>query len=382
MPADSEAFSDFIQSEMVFSPSQFVAQYNLALETVFPVVLIEGELLNFKIARGRWVYGDVADERSRLRLFGSVDRLNFDLEDGMRIRVLARPRLSNEYGFSLNIESIQPIGQGSIKKSQDLLAQKLESEGLFEPGRKRQIVKYPQRIGLLASADSAGYADFMKIMNARWPLVEVSLFDSRVQGERAPKELILGLNKLNSLSQNLDAIVIIRGGGSPEDLQAFSAENFVRAVANSRTPTVVGVGHEIDQTLSEKAADLAASTPSNAAELLFPSVQVEAQNIANIQKTLLRSVQENLVDRSENITSLQSELSRATQIFLDQKSQELSKIIDQIKSADPKNVLNLGYALVSDPSGNLLKSKQQADSVNSYQIRFYDGNILANKEKN
>src|SRR5581483_9878111 len=257
-------------SEVELTPSQFVAIFNQTLDLAYPSVAISGELANFRISKQKWVYFDLKDESSTLKFFGSVYQLPGPLKDGLMLKIRAQPRLHHTYGFSLNVLHIEPTGEGSIKKAAELLQAKLASEGLFDPARKRHLPYPPERIGLITSSGAAAYADFKKVLNARWRGLIIDFVDVQVQGESAPAQIVEALERLNEEAQPPEVIVLIRGGGSPEDLIAFSSEQVTRAVAASRVPTLVAIGHETDISLAELAADKRASTPSNAAELLVP----------------------------------------------------------------------------------------------------------------
>lgn len=371
-----------LPQEMIFTPSDFVREYNAALEAVFPLVIVEGELLNFKVAQNKWVYADIADEGAKIRLFGSVFNLLHQLSDGMKVRVIAQPRLHPLYGLSLNIESITPIGEGNIKKAAEELARKLSAEGLFDESRKRPLPRYPKRIGLISSLESAAYADFIKIMNARWRGVEVVAYHSSVQGESAPAEICRALDTLNSYVPTLDVIVLIRGGGSPEDLQAFSAESVVRAVANSRVPTIAGIGHEIDVSLTELAADVSASTPSNVAELLFPDVRDEARNLSaraeNLQyqvKHALERFEETIKLHHENLVQLIDNALEKRQYYIDTSRNFLS-------STNPMTLLSNGYSIITDEKNQVVvSSKSKLLFEENYIATFHDGSVKIKRSK-
>jgi len=250
--------------------SEFVALTNQVLDIAFPEVIITGELANFRVSKNRWVYFDLKDEEASVRFFGTVYMLPGPLEDGMVVEVCGTPRLHAQFGFSVNMQSIRPVGEGAIRKAAELLQAKLAAEGLFDADRKRALPYPPTRVGLITSGESAAYADFIKILNARWHGVEVALADVQVQGERAPVQIVNALRWFNEQADPPEVVVLIRGGGSADDLATFSTETVVRAVAASRVLTLVAIGHEVDTSLAELAADQRASTPSNAAELLVP----------------------------------------------------------------------------------------------------------------
>src|SRR5581483_12363015 len=155
-------------TEIIFTPADFIAALNQTLEFAYPSVVIEGELSNFRVSKNRWVYFDLKDELASVPLFGTVYSLPGPLEDGLTIRVVGMPRMHPRFGFSVNFQSILPVGEGSLKKAADLLLQKLSAEGLFEPERKRPLPQIPETIGLVTAAGSAAAADFEKILNERW----------------------------------------------------------------------------------------------------------------------------------------------------------------------------------------------------------------------
>ncbi len=166
--------------------SDFVALLNQTLEFAYPSVSITGELANFRVSRGRWVYFDLKDNEASVKFFGTVYQLPGPLEDGLLLKVRGQPRLHPLYGFSVNVMSIQPAGEGSLRRAANLLRAKLAAEGLLDESRKRSLPYPPARIGLITSKQSAAYADFIKILDTRWRGVNIDLIDVQVQGEAAP----------------------------------------------------------------------------------------------------------------------------------------------------------------------------------------------------
>lgn len=341
---------DEIGRAPVFSVSDAVAVLNQTLQYTYSSMVIIGELANFKIAKDKWVYADIKDDTAKIRCFGTIYQLPGPLEDGMMLEITAEPRIHPQFGFSLNILSMRPVGEGSIKKAANLLQAKLEKEGLFAPERKRSIPYAPASIGLIASEQSAGYADFIKIMQTRWQGVAVELFDAQVQGESAPESLIAGLNHFNQQSQQVEVLVMIRGGGSADDLAAFSVEQVVRTVATSRIPTLVAVGHEIDVSLAELAADLRASTPSNAAELLFPN-RTDVMKQLSLQKN---SLDDALISRVQTkqarIETIKLSLEHAIEKTIDSRTIALQNASTLLDNIHPKATLRRGYAIVQKNS--------------------------------
>lgn len=328
-----------------FSVSQFVAVFNQTLEFAYPKIVIIGELANFRISKNAWVYFDLKDEVSLVSFFGSKFKLSGPLQDGMLVRVVGYPHLHDKYGFNITFEQIRPIGVGSIKTQQNLLKDKLDREGLFKADRKRLISYPPSKIGLITSYKSAAYEDFLKIIKVRWPLLTIDLIDCLVQGEQAESQIIQAISKFNELA-DYQAIVIIRGGGSPEDLAVFSSENLTRSVANSRIPTLVAIGHEIDLSLAELAADLRASTPSNAAELLVPNRENELQKLLVSSSIIDNIIKDKLKNEYQQLNLIKTSLAAILQTKLANLRNYLINSEKLLKALNPDNILSRGYAIV------------------------------------
>lgn len=357
---------------LIFSPTDFVAVFNQTVSTAYPLVTIEGEVSNFRIAKERWVYFDIKDEFSSLRVFGTVYQLAHAIEDGMLVRLSARPELHPQYNFSLQMVDVVPSGQGSIKKSFDILFAKLTAEGLFDESRKRFLPYPPTRIGLITSNEAAAYGDFVKVLSARWPLIQIDLANVRVQGDSAAGEIIAALHHFNLLPEPVEVIVVIRGGGSAEDLLAFQDEHLTRAIAESRIPTLVAIGHERDISLAELAADVRASTPSNAAELIAPAMD---EVMAAYRERLLRcnTVVSSLVSswRSNLAETTQNLRSRFAQVINNER-QDLKRIEEVLAAFNPKLVLARGYALVRS-GDSLVRSAKQTKPGDELKLTFHDG---------
>ncbi|HWT55977.1 MAG TPA: exodeoxyribonuclease VII large subunit [Candidatus Microsaccharimonas sp.] len=358
--------------EVAFSVSEFVEVLNQTLDYAYPSVLVTGELSNFRVSKNRWVYFDLKDDDATVRCFGTVYMLPGPLEDGMLLNVRAVPRLHPQFGFSLNVSSMMPAGEGSIRKAADLLAAKLAAEGLFDEERKRPLPYPPQRIGLVTSGESAAYADFTKILNARWQGVQVLHIDTQVQGEAAPAQLVEGIRLLNELAEPPEVIVLIRGGGSAEDLAAFSHEQVTRAVAGSRVPTLVAIGHEVDLSLAELAADTRASTPSNAAELLVPDRQHVLEVLVDRREGLADQVVHILRAQKRQQTEAKADLAHAMSALLRRAGQSLVSQKQLLEALSPQAVLQRGYAIVR-ANGKTVRSSQQLLKGASIEITFADG---------
>jgi exodeoxyribonuclease VII large subunit len=358
---------------LVFGVSDFAAVLNQTLEFAYPSVVIEGELANFKVSKGKWVYFDLKDEYASVRFFGSVYNLPGPLEDGMMLQVRGAPRLHPQFGFSVTVQNIQPVGEGSIRKAADLLAAKLQKEGLFDESRKRGLPYAPARIGLIASDESAAYADFNKILNERWSGVEIDLVNVQVQGESSPGQIITALDLLNQQAE-VEVIVMTRGGGSPEDLAAFSTEQVVRAVAASRIPTLVAIGHEVDVSLAELAADQRASTPSNAAQMLVPDRREVAAALMHARMQLASALTSPLFELRQDIKSMSTDLAQNLKRIERNALHDLRLKQQLLNAFSPEQILKRGYAIIRQ-SGKVIRSAQLLDKNGAVDIQFADGII-------
>lgn len=361
---------------MVFGVSDFVAYLNQTLEIAYPFVTIEGELSNFRVSRNRWVYFDLKDSESSVRFFGTVYNLPGPLEDGMVVRVSGSPRLHPQYGFSVNFQAVQPVGEGTLRKAADLLAAKLQAEGLFDAERKRPVPYPPARIALITAGGSAAYADFIKILNARWRGVRIDHYDVLVQGDQAPAQIIAAITSANAQTELPDVIVVTRGGGSAEDLAAFSHEQVTRAVAMSRVPTVVAIGHEVDVSLAELAADQRASTPSNAAELLTPDRTVVLRQLHELWRELSEDLLAIVAGRKDSLKRQQAELDRNLRASLESSQFRLSAFKNLLEAYNPTAALQRGYALVRS-DGQVIKSVAGLRAGASVELELSDGTAQA-----
>lgn len=331
--------------QQVYSVSDFQAVCNQIMETAFTGVIVEGEVSSFKLNQNKYVFFDLKDEQASVGCFMMSFALRFPIEDGMRVRVRAVPKLTKWGKFSLTVQAIAPVGEGSIKKSLELLKKKLAAEGLFDKTKKRPLPDNIQKIGVISSTQAAGYADFCKILNERWGGLTVLVAHTQVQGMAAADQIIRALNYFNEHGE-VDVIAVIRGGGSADDLAVFNDEALVRAIAASRIPVITGIGHEVDESLCDLVADMVASTPSNAAQMLTRDRREIAENVRSDIKRINNLLNTKIdeitgVNRTE-IIRVGQEIERKIELF-EQDILAQRKILEQL---NPERVLERGYALV------------------------------------
>lgn len=334
------------QNNPIFSVGDFIALTNQTLEYAYPRVLVEGEVASFKVNQGKYVFFDLKDASGSLGCFMTVWQLRMPIEDGMKVIVAAVPKLTQWGKFSLTVQSIKPSGEGSLKKGFELLRARLDKEGLFAPKRKRRLPSTPSYIGVISSTQAAGYADFMKLLGDRWGGMRVDVAQVQVQGEAAPDQMIRALRHFNEQETPPEVVVMIRGGGSADDLSAFNDEPLVREVAASRVPTLVGIGHEIDESLVDLAADVSAATPSNAAQLLVPDRADIFERLRARQLGALHAVELHEKNTRTHVrTALLSAIERSAS-GVDEVLRDIERKRQLVAAYDPQRVLERGYALL------------------------------------
>lgn len=333
-------------TDVCLTVSQFIDVCNQSLEYAFTDIIIEGEVASFKVNQGKWVFFDLKEDDASVNCFMVISQLKAALTDGMKVRVRATPKLTRWGKFSVTVKQVMPIGEGSIKKSFELLKKKLSAEGLFDPAKKRPIPQGLNKIGVISSTGAAGYHDFIKIIGNRWGGMELLVANTQVQGMVAPEQITRALEYFNERAE-VEAIVILRGGGSADDLAAFNDEGLARAIAASRIPVMTGIGHEVDESLADLAADVRASTPSNAAERLTPDKQEMARhlqvNLENIKRTILNEIN----SRQNMLCNNLQDIKRQLVVRVEQVEKQIHETQKILESVNPENVLRRGYAILT-----------------------------------
>ena len=329
-----------------FKVSDFLAVVNQSLDMAFGVVEVEGEVASFKVNHQKYVFFDLKDDTGSVGCFMTVWQMRSPIEDGMKVAVRAVPKVTQWGKFSLTVSEIRPIGEGSLKKSFELLRAKLDKEGLFDEARKRSLPEMPSLVAVISSTGAAGYADFMKIAGQRFGGVKFAVANVQVQGMESPKQIVRAIEYFNQLAELPEVIVIVRGGGSADDLATFNDEPLVRAIVASRVPILTGIGHETDESLSDLAADKAAVTPTNAAQILLPDKAVLIDNID--RKLRLAGVHiEQVIEQSQSdIDKIMTSGFRCVQERMAEAEQQFKHMEQMLRAVDPRAVLERGYALI------------------------------------
>jgi len=331
--------------EIKYTVSEFSAVCNQALEYAFSSVVVEGEVASFKVSQGKFVFFDLKDEECSVGCFMMEFALRFALKDGMKVMVRAMPKLTGKGKFSLTVHEVIPLGEGALRKSFEILKKKLAGEGLFDEKRKRPLPEDLTKLGVISSRQAAGYGDFCKILNERWGGLLVLVAHTQVQGLGAADQIIKALRYFNERTE-VEVVVIVRGGGSADDLAIFNDEALVREVAASRIPVVTGIGHEVDESLVDLAADVRASTPSSAAQILTGDRKVEAARVRNYVEQIEGVLEERIGTVEREIAHVIGRVGRDIVVKITTIEEEVSGQTAVLEELNPERVLERGYALV------------------------------------
>jgi len=396
----------FLSGEMnTGSETWTVSELNGYIRELFDIdfrlqgVDVTGEISNFSRARSGHLYFTLKDDHSQLKCVmwrTSADRLRFHPEDGDAVLVSGRVSVYEAGGvYQLYAERIEPFGRGNLALAFERLKQKLSDEGLFDPAIKKPLPMFPQKIGIVTSADGAALQDIINVLKRRYPLVSVLVAPTLVQGSEAPAQIVRALRWLDS-RDDIDTIIVARGGGSIEDLWAFNDENVARTIFDVRHPIISGVGHETDFTIADFVADLRAPTPSAAAELAVPDLS-EIRSIVQRRSAKLRvqmdsliehgrwqvqtlkrmlshvSPRANLDNKRQEIDGLAVRLERGMKDRLQNSQRQLAMLQAQLKTVSPLATLSRGYAIVKGKDGRIIRSIHAVNSGDWLTVQVTDG---------
>ncbi|VXA79440.1 MULTISPECIES: exodeoxyribonuclease VII large subunit [Aeromonas] len=318
------------REQQVFTVTRLNSAVRMILEQDLGLVWLTGELSNLAMpSSGHW-YFSLKDLGAQVRcaMFkGNNRRVAFRPQDGMQVLVQARVSLYEPRGdYQLIIESMQPAGDGVLALRFEELKRRLGAEGLFDEGRKRPLPREPRAVGLVTSATGAALHDMLTVLKRRAPDLPVFIYPTQVQGSAAIGQIVAAIALANSRAE-VDVLIVGRGGGSLEDLWCFNEEGVARAIAKSAIPVISAVGHEVDVTISDFAADLRAPTPSAAAELVAPDQSARAQRLAHLWQRLVQAMNRHQTAARHGFVLLQKRLDHQDpKRRLEQQSQRLDEL--------------------------------------------------------
>jgi exodeoxyribonuclease VII large subunit len=362
-----------MSSRSILTVSQLTSEIKTLLERNFDHVWVEGEISNLRLPGSGHLYFTLKDEKAQIRgvMFRLQNRLlKFEPKDGLQVIGYGRITVYEPRGdYQIILDYLEPKGLGALQLAFEQLKEKLAAEGLFDPARKKPIPYLPQKIGIVTSSTGAAIRDILRIIDRRFANVQVLLYPVRVQGQGAAQEIAQAIQALNQLP-DLDVMIVGRGGGSLEDLWAFNEEIVARAIFSSRVPVISAVGHEVDFTIADFVADLRASTPSAAAELVVRNKVELGQNLKNLERALLQSFRATLDLQQERLFSLTGRLADPRRrlsdqrIRLDDLSSHLAYSLKQgLRRQQDRFRLQQGSLLLLSPAKRLEEYSQKISQV-------------------
>ena len=372
-----------------------ILDHNIILNNVW----IKGEISNFKHHYSGHLYITLKDEGGVLKAVmfrGSAQSLNFEPSDGMK--VLARGRISvYEAGgsYQLYIEEMIPDGVGELYIAYEQLKKQLEEEGLFRPEHKKPIPKFPKRVGVVTASTGAAVRDIINVITRRYPMAEIVIYPAQVQGVGAAESVVKAIEYFNATNE-VDTLIVGRGGGSIEDLWAFNEEIVAQAIYECRTPVISAVGHETDVTIADYVADLRAPTPSAAAELAVYDVRLVLEELYGYKDRLARCIlaqvdagrehldftekrlrylnpENQMVQKRQYLIDIEERLFRNMKNELQKKKQMMSLLAARLDAKSPLKRLAGGYAYVTDEAGRMVDSVKSLQVNDVLMMTFSDG---------
>lgn len=375
-------------------------------DRILNAISVKGEISNFTYHRTGHLYFTLKDEDSQLRAVmfrSSASSLKFMPENGMKVIVRGSVNVYSQSGnYQIYVNSMQPDGIGALYMAYEQLKQKLGAEGLFSDEYKRELPAYPQKIGVITSPTGAAVRDIINVTGRRFPLAELYLYPSLVQGDGAESNLIEALDYFEA-TQLVDVIIIGRGGGSIEDLWAFNSEKLARRIFSCTIPIISAVGHETDFTICDFVSDLRAPTPSAAAEVAVPDTKefqlrlsafydrCEASLIRICEKreerlTALKAkrifvdTDELFSSQNENVTELKERIKYLMENIIAQKTSNLAIACGKVNALSPLATLSRGYSIATGESG-IIKNASDINTGDEICLRVLDGEIFAEVKK-
>lgn len=368
---------------------------------------VEGEVSNCKYHSSGHIYFSLKDEKSKIRCVmfaGNTSSLNIELKDGMKVVVTGSINIYEKDGsYQINVKKARDEGRGELYEAFEALKEKLYLEGLFDQDRKKQIPKYPGKIGIVTSITGSTLRDMVVNIRRRNPSVDIIIKPAIVQGRDSAQSVVKAIEALNS-REDVDTIIVGRGGGSIEELWSFNEEVVARAIYSSRIPVISAVGHETDYTISDFVADIRASTPSVAAEISVQPLKELTEKLDLFKSRLQTAEREVLRAAGLELANLESRLShnspkdalKYSKMELDLSLEKLrNAVLDifhsgesslknlgaKLDSLSPIRTLDRGYVFVESEAGNIVSSKLDLDEGEKLKLKFKDGEARVKVEK-
>ncbi|MEM7007656.1 MAG: exodeoxyribonuclease VII large subunit [Thermodesulfobacteriota bacterium] len=375
---DQPSFTELLKDK-IYSVSEINARIKETIEEEigFEYVWIVGEISNFRgnYSSGHWYFSlkDNETQISAVCFKWANQYIKFVPEDNMEVICCGQISVYEKQGsYQINVRHIEPKGVGAQALALEKLKEKLLKEGLFDEERKKPLPYLARKIGIVTSPTGAALQDILKVLDRRFSNLEITISPTRVQGDEAPTEIVKALSNL--YKQDVDIIILARGGGSKEDLWAFNDEKVAREIVKSPVPLISAVGHEIDITIADLVSDIRAATPSMAAELAVREKQELKEDINYLKEQIAFALSNRTELLAREVDQLQMEFIHAIKNKVDTASNELSSLAGNLDALSPLKVLDRGYSITQKlPKGNIIKDAKKLKKGDEVVIRFNKG---------
>tara|TARA_B100001758_G_scaffold83684_1_gene71139 strand:+ start:2827 stop:4038 length:1212 start_codon:yes stop_codon:yes gene_type:complete len=389
------------------SVSELTSKLKDLIESNFSNIWIQGEISNFKHHSSGHMYFTLKDQGAELRCVmfrGFNQGIHFKPEDGMDVILQGKITVYEPRGqYQLMVQNMEPAGIGTLFLAFEALKKQLQSEGLFDNSLKKQLPQYPKKVGIVTSETGAAYKDMVKVLNRRAPYLDIVLRPTLVQGINAANQIVKAIKELASI-ENIDVLIIGRGGGSLEDLWAFNEEEVARAIVACKVPIISAVGHETDVTISDMVADLRAPTPSAAAEIVALSVNDLKQKINEQTNILIKQFQfklnkiwqtfdhlseRHIVQKPQNIIERQKEklntiynglMLKMNHLLAISKTKSIA-INKELNILNPSDILKRGYSIIYDTNGAIIRKGSDLKKNDLFEAQIGQDRIEAIKKR-
>jgi exodeoxyribonuclease VII large subunit len=419
------AIESLVKPDKIYTVTEVTRMVKMELESAFPLLWVEGEISNFHRHHSGHLYFTLKDETSQLHTVmfrGEARKVPFELEDGLQVVARGRINVYEPRGeYQLIVELLEPKGKGALQLAFEQLKEKLKKEGLFDPALKKKLPVLPKKVGVVTSPRGAAIVDIIRTLERRFARLHILLYPVRVQGEGAAEEIVEGIDYLGSFP-GIDVIIVGRGGGSIEDLWAFNEEKVARAIYRCAIPVISAVGHEIDFTIADFVADIRASTPSVAAEIVIEEEESLRERIENLEKRLvhnqkfvlqewrhevfslaqhrafqnmrinllnleqkvddlemkawnvMRNMQQKISEDKSRAELMEEKIRNASRGMLQQLRARWETLSAQLHNLSPLNILKKGYALCWKDGGQyLVRRIDEVEKEKEMRVSFFKG---------
>ncbi len=396
-----------VERDEILSVSQLTSQIKSLIEPEFSWVHVAGELSDVSASSAGHIYLTLSDEHSQIRAViwrSAAGRVDFELQDGMQVICSGGINLYPPRGtYQLVVSRIEPVGIGAQQLALRQLMQRLKAEGLFDPRHKKPLPAFARRIGIVTSPTGAALHDICQVVWRRWRDVHLFVFPTQVQGDLAVPQITAAIQAANQMRPALDVLIVVRGGGSSEDINCFNNESVVRAVFDSVVPVISAVGHEIDVTLCDLAADVRALTPSQAGELAVPDGQQLGRQLALVwsrmrgalaartenarrqlaglaERAVFRRPLDRIHRQAQRCDELEHRLAQAMVNSVHRQRARATELSGRLDAISPLNVLARGYSLTLDADGRIITDAAKVSVGDAIESQVSHGRLRSRVE--